>query len=108
MQILCSLKSAIFAGLKNRRTTTTKRYKNERNSRTRPLAFTAVGTLIHKGYCSPHLAAAGHTTTGSRVEFKFPELLGSTSYMTSVTHAWEACENISSNVFKFGEQTPHY
>jgi hypothetical protein len=78
MQILCSLKSAIYAGLKNRRTTTTQLYKNARNSRMRPLAFTAVGTLIHKGYCSPHLAAAGHTTTGSRVEFKFPELLGST------------------------------
>jgi hypothetical protein len=73
------LKSDIYAGLKNRRTTTTQRYKNARNSRTRPIAFTAVGTLIHKGYCSPHLAAAGHTTTGSRVEFKFPELLGSTS-----------------------------
>jgi hypothetical protein len=80
MQILCSLKSAFYAGLKNRRTTTTQRYKNARNSRTRLLAFTAVGTLIHKGYCSPHLAAAGHTTTGSRVEFKIPELLGSTSY----------------------------
>jgi hypothetical protein len=76
MQILCSLKCAIYAGIKNRRTTATQRYKNARNSRTRPLAFTAVGTLIH----SPHLAAAGHTTTGSRVEFKFPELLGSTSY----------------------------
>jgi hypothetical protein len=80
MQIICSLKSAIYSGLKNRRTTTAQRYKNARNSRMRSLAFTAVGTLIHKGYCSPHLAASGHTTTGSRVEFKFPELLGSPTY----------------------------
>jgi hypothetical protein len=64
MQILCSLKSAIYAGLKNCRTTTTQRYKSSRNSRTLPVAFTAVRTLINKGYCSPHLAAAGHTTTG--------------------------------------------
>jgi hypothetical protein len=41
----------------------------------------AVGTLIHKGYCSAHLAAEGRTTTGSRELFKFPELLGSTSYI---------------------------
>jgi hypothetical protein len=59
MQILCSLKSAIYAGIKNRRTTKTQRYKNARNSRTRPLAFTVFGTLI--------LSAAGHTTNGSRV-----------------------------------------
>jgi hypothetical protein len=52
-----------------------------------PRAVTAVGTPIHKGYCSPHLAAAGHTTTGSRVEFKFPELLGSTSYDMLLIHA---------------------
>jgi hypothetical protein len=42
----------------------------------------AVGTLIHKGYCSAHLAAEGRTTTGSRVLLKFPELLGSTSYLS--------------------------
>jgi hypothetical protein len=80
MQILCSLKSAIYPGLKNRRTTTTQRYKNAWNSRTQPLAFTAVGTLIHKGYCSPHLAVAGHTTIDSCVAFKFPELLGGPTY----------------------------
>jgi hypothetical protein len=62
---------------KKRGTTTTQCYKNARKSRIRPLAFTAVGTLIHKGHCSPHLVAAGHTTTGSHVDFKFPELLGS-------------------------------
>jgi hypothetical protein len=47
----------------------------------RPLSLPAVGTLIHKGYCSAHLAAEGRTTTGSRALLKFPELLGSTSYM---------------------------
>jgi hypothetical protein len=79
MQNLCSLKCAIYASLKNRRTTKTQRSKNARNSRTRYLIFTVVGTLIDKGYCSPLLAAAGHNTTGSRVAFKFPELLGSSS-----------------------------
>jgi hypothetical protein len=63
---------------KNRRTTKTQRYRNARNSRTRPLSLPAVGTLIHKGYCSAHLAAEGRTTTGSHVLFKFSELLGST------------------------------
>jgi hypothetical protein len=64
---------------KNRRTTKTRRYRNARNSRTRPLSLKAVGTLIHKGYCSAHLAAEGRNTIGSRALFKFPELLGSTS-----------------------------
>jgi hypothetical protein len=40
---------------------------------------TTVGTLIHKAYCYPHLAAERHTTTGSGVFFKFPEFLGSTN-----------------------------
>jgi hypothetical protein len=70
---------------KNRQTTKTRRYRNARNSRTHPLSFLAVGTLIHKGYCSAHLAAEGHTTTGSRVIVKFPELLGSTSYVYKTT-----------------------
>jgi hypothetical protein len=81
MQILCSLKSALSVGEKNRRTTKTRRYRNAHNSRTRPLSLPAVGTLIHKGYCSAHLAAEGRTTTGSRALFKCPELLGSTSYI---------------------------
>jgi hypothetical protein len=80
MQILCSLKSAISVGGKNCRTTKARRYRNARNSRTHPLSLPAVGTLIHKGYCSAHLAAEGRTTTGSRAIVKFPELLGSTSY----------------------------
>jgi hypothetical protein len=80
MQILCSLKSALSIGEKNRRTTKTRHYRNARNSRTRALSLPAVGTLIHKGYCSAHLAAEGRTTTGLRALFKFPELLGSTSY----------------------------
>jgi hypothetical protein len=80
MQILCSLKSAILVGEKNRRTTKTRRYRNACNSRTRPLSLPAVGILIHKGYCSVYLAAEGRTTTGLRALFKFPELLGSTSY----------------------------
>jgi hypothetical protein len=36
----------------------------------------AVGILIHKGYCSAHLAAEGRTTTGSRALFKFPRTFG--------------------------------
>jgi hypothetical protein len=84
MQILCSLKSALSVGEKNRRTTKTRRYRNARNSWTRPLSLPAVGTLIHKGYCSAHLAAEGRTTTGSRALFKFPEFLGSTSYIDGV------------------------
>jgi hypothetical protein len=83
-QILCSLKSALSVGEKNRRTTKTRRYTYARNSRTRPLSLPAVGTLIQQGYCSAHLAAEGCTTTGSRALFKFPELLGSTSYFSSV------------------------
>jgi hypothetical protein len=47
---------------------------------TRPLSLRTVGTLIHKSYCSPHLAAEGHTTTSSGELFKFPEFLGSTLY----------------------------
>jgi hypothetical protein len=80
MQILYSLKSAMSVGEKNRRTTNTRRYRNACNTRTRPLSLPDVGTLIRKGYCSAHLAAEGRTTTGSRALFKFPELLGSTSY----------------------------
>jgi hypothetical protein len=73
------LKIRHFSWRKNRRTTKT-RYRNARNSRTRPLSLPAVGILIHKGYCSAHLTAEGRTTTGSLALFKFPELLGSTSY----------------------------
>jgi hypothetical protein len=70
MQILCSLKSAVSVGeKKNRRTTKTRHYRNARNSRTRPLSLPAVGTLIHKGYCSAHLAAEVRTTTGSRARY---------------------------------------
>jgi hypothetical protein len=87
MQILCSLKSAISVGAKNCRTTKTRRYRNARNSRTRPLSLPAVGTLIHKGYCSAHLATEGRTTTGSRMLFRFPKLLGSTSY---IAEQWSA------------------
>jgi hypothetical protein len=75
------LKIRHFSWRKNRRTTKTRRYRNARNSRTRPLSLPAVGTLIHKGYCSAHLAVEGRTTTGSRALFKFPELFGSTSYI---------------------------
>jgi hypothetical protein len=80
MQILCSLKSAISVGEKNCQTTKTQRYRNARNSKKRPLSLPAVGTLIHRGYCSAHPAAEGHTATGSRALFKFPKLLSSTSY----------------------------
>jgi hypothetical protein len=79
MQILCSLKSAISVGEKNCRTTKTRRYRNARNSRTRPLRLPAVGTLIHKGYCSAHVAAAGRRVINLFM-VKFPELLNSTSY----------------------------
>jgi hypothetical protein len=50
----------------------------------------AVGTLIHKGYCSAHPAAEGRTTTGSCALFKFPELLGSTSYWKFVECALDS------------------
>jgi hypothetical protein len=45
------------------------------NSRTRPLSLPAVGTLIHKGYCSAHLVAEGRTTTVSRV-IQIPRTFG--------------------------------
>jgi hypothetical protein len=88
MQILCSLKSVISAGERNRWTTKTRRYTNARNSTTHPLCLLAVGILIHKGYCSAHLAAEGHTTTSSRVLFKFPKLLGSTSQIQATPITW--------------------
>jgi hypothetical protein len=53
MQIICSLKSVFYAGLKK----SPNHYNTTLQKRTK-----------------------GHTTNGSRVEFKFPELLGSTSY----------------------------
>jgi hypothetical protein len=77
MQILCSVISAV----KNRRITKTQPHKNALNLMTPPLSLKTVGTLIHKAYCSPHVGADGHTATGSGALFKFPEFLGSTSYM---------------------------
>jgi hypothetical protein len=49
MQILCSLKSAILVGEKNRRTTKTRRYRNARNSRTRPLSLRLLAHWFTKG-----------------------------------------------------------
>jgi hypothetical protein len=72
MQILCSLKSAISVAEKIagplKHDVTETHVTQERVLSACP----AVGTLIHKGYCSAHLAAEGRTTTGSRAIFKFP------------------------------------
>lgn len=44
------------------------------------LTVTVIDVLIHKGHCSPTLLTVGLIIIGSYTNFKFPELLGNTSY----------------------------